>query len=136
LARLRFMKLVSSLAYGSAERQWAKFVVLFFVWNAVGKDIERRERSFVLAAERPARHPHVLQPIKELIELSFKATHDYYAKRRGTGPDRLDLATFYKRKDVYVSFERFWRGQQNAAQRRAKFRRDIASFRTGLSEMS
>jgi hypothetical protein len=136
LARFRFMRLVNSLAYGSGERQWAKFVALFFVWNALGRDIERRQRSFVVATQQPTRHREVVEPIQELIDLTFKATRDYYTKRRGKGPERLDLATFYKRKDVYAGFERFWRGQQNPARRRAQFRQAVAAFRVALSKVS
>jgi hypothetical protein len=135
LARFRLMKLVNSCAYGSAERQWAKFVVLFFVWNELGRDIERHQRAFVVATEHAARYVDVVQPAERLVDLTFKATRDYYSRKRGEGSERLDLATFYKRKDVYPSFERFWRSQQNPARRRAQFRQAVATFRAALNSV-
>jgi hypothetical protein len=134
LSRYRLFRLVNSGARGSAERQWAKFVVHYFVWQSVRTDIRKKQRAFVAAMEQPTRHPEIASPITDAIDIAFRIASDYYRRRRGGGLDRVDLATFFKRRDVYAGFERFWRSRQNPAGRRQRFRDATREFGRGLTK--
>ncbi len=139
LVRHWLWTLVDRTARGSSDRQWAKYVVMFFVWERVRPQIEANKatkRAFVTANEHRWKHTRVMQPLAQLVEEAFHAANRYYAKERGRGSERVDLATFFKRKDVYDGFVRFWRSHDNSAIRRARFQKASRAFAAALSALA
>jgi hypothetical protein len=132
LVRYRLVRAVAARARGSAERQWAKFVVTYFLWESMRKDVEKRRAGFVKALEQPSRSSDITTPLDGAIDLAYVSAIDYYRKKRGAGAERLDLATFFKRRDVYAGFDRFWRSADNVASRKMKYKKAVTSMASAL----
>jgi hypothetical protein len=111
------MNAVDSGARGSGERQWAKYVVFFFLWQELGTDIRRRQDTFIKARENSRTPGPVENHLRRAIESGFRATAKFYVKTRGTGIERLEVSPFYKRREVYERFEKFWTSAKNVHRR-------------------
>ena len=132
LPRWWLMRLVDSSARGYGQRQWAKYVVLYFLWQHLGGDITRHSTAFVAACENPRRHPELALHITRASDLVFKAALRYFQMKRGKGKDRTEVSVFFKRRDVYDGFERYWSSRANPS--RASFRRHTAAFLVTLKQ--
>jgi hypothetical protein len=124
------MKAVDSAARGSGERQWAKYVVLFFLWQELGGDIRRKQDRFIRARENSRTPDSVEKDLQRATGIVFKAAARFFRKTRGVGPERLEVSPFYKRKDVYDRFEKFWVLAEN--RNRAAFDKAADTFAVAL----
>ena len=130
LTRYWLMKAVDSAARGSGERQWAKFVVLFFLWQELGTDIARRRDTFIRAREDSRTPDRVEDQLRKATESVFKATARFFKTTRGSGPERLEVSPFFKRRDVYEGFEEFWDSNDNP--HRGSFEKAADAFVSAL----
>lgn len=112
------MRMVNSKARGSSERAYAKWLVLHWIWGDLGQEIVRLRMKFPEACR--SRDQRITISLERVIELVFRSSLTFYRKNRGSGDDALAPSTFFKRKNVHVDFDRFWRGRNN--KHRAKYR--------------
>jgi AIPR protein len=112
LCRWWLWRAVESDARGVSDRQWAKYVVLRFLWTHLGADIRRRQPTFISLSERSgveADYAH----LQRAIGYAFRGALSFYRQERGTGAERAELPTFFKRQDLDERFERFWKSADN-----------------------
>jgi hypothetical protein len=119
---------VNSLARGKSDRQWAKFVVTFFLWKELEVDIRDSENNFILMCEGPKVFPHTHAAFQGLINVTFDSALRYYRSARGTGRGMVEVSPFFKRGDVYSGFEDFWPTKVNEALRK-RFERTLVRFK-------
>jgi hypothetical protein len=121
-------KKIDQMAFGVPERQWAKFVVTYFLWQELGRAIRASENDFIAACEAPQWYPRLTVEYDRLVRLTFDSALRYYRKHRGTGRNAVELSPFFKRADVYKGFEAFWPSEANETLR-SRFNRSAARFR-------
>jgi hypothetical protein len=111
LCRWWLWKIVESTARGAGDFQWAKYVVLRFLWTDLGAGIRGDQAAFIRIAERPSdlRHAH----LQRAVRYAFKGVLSFYRQERGTGGERVELSTFFKRQDLDERFSRFWKSNDN-----------------------
>jgi hypothetical protein len=127
----RLSELVDGLAWGDGERQWAKFVVLHFLWTDLSDAILARREVFLDVVER-WQEDRRYALLERAAKHAFAGALRHYRAERGTGSDRLELSPFFKRQQVYEQFERFWRSRKNPA--KPKYTKAAGAFRAGLQE--
>jgi hypothetical protein len=116
-------------AWGSSERQWAKYVALQFLWEDLGPDIRQNQATLIDVFENSGHDPRY-RDIERAVKHVFNGTLAFYRAERGTGRDRLELSTFFKRQDVYDGFARFWRSRRNS--HRQRYTKAATRVRAGL----
>lgn len=129
LSRSWLMKEVGSVAWGSGERQAAKFLVVQFLWSQLGASIEKSPDSFLEACEDSDSDVRMTS-LRRAIQLAMKGAIEHYRKDRGVGADRLEANPFFKRRDRYEEFERFWRSRRST--HRTKFTKAAREFKNAL----
>jgi hypothetical protein len=120
-------KKIDSMARGQTERQWAKFVVTYFLWQRIGGDIRESEDEFIAMCEAPQWYSRLDGEHQRLLRITFDSVLRYYRRERGTGHNAVEISPFFKRADVYGGFEKFWPSQTNATVR-GRFERSAARF--------
>lgn len=130
LTRYWLMRRVSSVARGFPERAYAKWLVLHFVWDQLGREIERRADVFTETCERPNLNWDVIQPLDRMLNSAFNAALTFFRKNRGQGPQALDVSTFFQRRNLHTEFAAFWRSREN--RHRRPFDRTAARFIAAL----
>lgn len=126
-------KKIDLMARGVGDRQWAKFVVTYFLWQEVGSDIRASEDDFIAMCEAPQWYPKLANEHQRLLRLTFESVLRYHRRERGTGKNAVEVSPFFKRADVYRGFEKFWPSQANTTLRR-RFERSATRFRDLLSD--
>jgi hypothetical protein len=130
---------IDRLARGNPQRQWAKFVVVYFLWQEFGAEIRSAAETFRLMSEAPWLYSQLNESYRRLIEIAFDSALRYYRQNRGRGADAVEISPFFKRQDVYAGFEVFWASKENASLRKpfesaaARFRANLAEGRKGAS---
>lgn len=122
--------LVDSESWGSSERQWAKYIALYFLWKDIFPSIKPRQRDFVEAAETHKKGNDITDPLKVAIGTLLEAAVRFYRRERGKGSDRVELSPFFKRKGVYEDFLRYWESPSNTLQK--KYTRARSKFEIAL----
>lgn len=117
------------LAWGNAERQWSKFVVLHWLWQDLSNDILARRDAFLDILEHSATD-HSYVPLERAAKHAFAGAVRFYRADRGRGKDRIELSPFFKRQNVYDEFLRSWRSQKNPYGPR--YRQAAREFRSEL----
>jgi len=112
LSRWWLWRLVESHARGKGNLQRAKWVTLRFLWSDLGPDIRKHPSRFIGLCERSASHGGPAH-LDRAIDHAFKGTLSFYRNFRGTGAERVELSTFFKRHDLDDPFSRFWRSRKN-----------------------
>ena len=124
---------VHLMAWGESDRTWAKFVVVYYLWQEFGTDIRSFEETFISMCEDPNRYPRLRTEYLRLIELSFGSALRYYRKARGRGANAVEVSPFFKRGDVYPGFQEYWPTEANATLRK-RFERSAPKFKELLTE--
>ena len=130
LCRWWLWKATESAARGLGDRQWAKYVVVRFLWTHLGADIRLRQATFIDICERPnadASYAH----LQRAIEYAFKGALSFYRQERGKGAERVELSTFFKRQDLDKRFEKFWTTKANPY--RDRFEKAARRFASDLA---
>lgn len=112
LCRWWLWKMVESEARGAGDLQWAKYVALRFLWSDIGPDIRRRQAAFIELCERSSKDGRYLH-LQRAIRHALKGTLSFYRRERGSGRERAELPTFFKRQDLDDRFDRFWASSEN-----------------------
>jgi hypothetical protein len=126
-------KKIDHMACGNTDRQWAKFVVTYFLWDELGTDIRASEDDFIAMCEAPHWYPKLDDEHKRLLRLTFDSVLRYYRRERGTGRDAAEVSPFFKRGDVYKGYLSFWPTNANASLR-TRYERSVARFRDLLND--
>jgi len=90
---------VLSLSKGHRERAYAKWLVLYYVWEKISSKGAFREKAFIHACEHYTNDVQAYKLIRQLellINLVFRASIDFYRRNRGTGDDIMDRQSFFK----------------------------------------
>jgi hypothetical protein len=131
LNRYWLMRHVGRAAWGYPDRAYAKWLVLHFVWDALGSEINRRGEKFRRASEWS--NWDVLGPLERCINSSFMAALHFYRDNRGRGLTAADISTFFQRTDLQTQFKSFWQRKPKTA--RQRFNRAQPLFVGALKEM-
>jgi hypothetical protein len=118
---------VDNYARGSTERQWAKYVVTYFIWDRLGAKIRRHADCFIKAFENPAAGSQLNAEYQRLLRYLFDTTLRFYRSERGRGSNAIEVSPFFKRGDVYLKFEGYWSSTTNS-EARGRFDRAAARF--------
>jgi AIPR protein len=105
LNRYWMMRRVSNAAKGYPARAYAKWVVLHFIWDEIGRDVDGRGSKFRRACER--NEDSVLTPLQRLLDAAFVAVLQFYRANRGRGPTAIDHSSFFQRRTLHEQFEVF-----------------------------
>jgi hypothetical protein len=135
LYALRFVLFdhVSTTAKSSAEKTWARFAVVRFIWKRLGKDLKRHRKVLVPALQRPGRSPAIQSPLDKLVNsVSSEAVAYFRAKGRNEAGERVDVQKFFKRAGAYEGFETWWRSQRN--KHRTQFNQAANELRGALAK--
>lgn len=134
LDRYWLMRRVSAAARGYPEWAYAKWVVLHFLWKAIGRDIDSHSVRFRTACERPRQNDRLLAALNSVIRSVFFESLAFYRENRGgRGPRAMDVSTFFKRKNLHKEFATFWDQSANLRRKRSfesavqKLRRELNS---------
>jgi hypothetical protein len=132
LTRYWLMRRVSSAARGYPERAYAKWLVLNFLWDRLGRDVERKSDAFIQSCQSPNLHPRVIDPLERVINGAFKGALTFFRRNRGQGPQALDVSTFFQRRNLHTEFAKFWGSVEN--RHRGPFERAAARFISALKD--
>ena len=124
-------KLVDWIARGSTERQWAKYVVLHFMWEDLRVDISSHQDDFIETFERWWSDDRYRE-LERSAKHCFNAALQFYRANRGRGREQIEVSPFFKRQDVYERFERFWRSKKNS--HRTRYNNAVKDFRKKLAD--
>jgi AIPR protein len=133
LNRYWLMKRVSAAGSGYPERAYAKWVVLHFMWNKLGREISSRHDAFRAACEQPRHNERLLQPLHKAIELAFLECLAFYRQNRGPGPRAVDVSAFFNRPARHEEFATFW-DKSGSVARKKRFDSALARFAKQLKE--
>lgn len=126
LTRYWLMRSASRGARGYPERGYAKWLVLNFLWNTFGNEIEKHPTRFRLASENPNQNADVTRPLDRAVAAVFAAALDYFRSRRGHGVRAIDVSSFFRLQGHHKNFAKFWKGSAN--RHRARFARAQEKF--------
>jgi hypothetical protein len=126
-------KKIDLMAWGNTERQWAKFVVTYFLWQEIGSDLRAADDDFIGMCEAPHWYPRLSEEYERLLRITFDSVLRYYRRERGVGRDAAEVSPFFKRADVGKGYEAFWPTQANATLR-TRFDRSASRLRDLLRD--
>lgn len=127
LTRWWLLKTVDAHARGIGERQASKFLVMQFVWEQLGEVIEEKEDVFISGCEADG---EITAALDRVVLHASKGVLQHYRLDRGSGAARLEPNPFFKRRDRYEKFIRFWRSQRSS--HRKNFTIAAKAFRSTL----
>jgi hypothetical protein len=132
LAHFWLMRHVGSISHSSRAFKYAKWLVLHSAYRLLRRDLSNAafERRFRYLSER-SRYT-ALNPLRNALEVVFKAVVAFYRKQRGVGPDQKDLPTFFKASGLNTGFERYWSSSENK-RRRALVGSQLERFKSIVS---
>jgi hypothetical protein len=134
LNRYWLMRNAAARARGNAERSYAKWVVIHFLWSEMGNDIKKNARSFRAVNEHPRRYAEIHNELDRSIERVLLAAVKFYrAERRSSDGSVFDPSGFFNSQGRGRQFERFWLGAGNP--HRAIFDRARARFVAALGDV-
>lgn len=116
----RLFRIASYAARGDIRLGYAKWLVLNFLWGAVGTKLRRHslQASFLYAAEREYSHWGILQPLYKALGQIYKGAMTFYqANKRTKEGSLLDPSTFFKYRGRHSQFEKFWASAKNGRRR-------------------
>ncbi len=116
----RLFRIASYAARGDTRLGYAKWLVLNFLWGAVGTDLRRHscQASFLYAAEREYPHWATLQPLYKALGQIYKAAMTFYqANKKTKEGSLLDPSSFFKYRGRHSQFEKFWASAKNGRRR-------------------
>ena len=118
------------------ERRYARWLILNFAWKSLRGALGREpgKSNFIYVSERLAEW-HRLQPLYAFSDLLLRAALAFYRANRGKGIEAVDLFTFFKRSNLDVEFERFWRSSSTQSVR-SRARKALANFVREISSVS
>ncbi len=127
------MKQVQSAARGFPERSYAKWLVLNFLWNLLGSEINsgNGERKFRYACENYEQS--VITPLYYLLVDIFRASLKFYRMDRGKGEAAQDISNFFKLSKLDDRFKKFWNSSKNNFRNSTK--RNLQKVRSALKEL-
>jgi hypothetical protein len=99
LCRWWLARATDSEAWGTGQRQPAKWVVLQFLWDELSSDILRSQAAFIEISENrgdDARYG----TLRRVVDRAFELALAFYRAERGTGAGRLEALPFFKRQDA------------------------------------
>jgi hypothetical protein len=133
LSKWRLMREVQYAARGYPERAYAKWLVLNFIWDQIGSDINSgySERRFRYACEHGTYK--VLSHLNRVLTYTFRAALNFYRLKRGEGEKAKDPSTFFQRNKLDVAFKIYWRSNKNPY--KSKVKDYIKKFRADLAEI-
>lgn len=133
LSRYWLMRHVLSGAYGTPAWSYAKWLVLHFVWNTIGSDINHgeRERKFRSASE--SKYQTVLEPLRAMINISFKLSLQFYKTKSGKGDKAMDRQTFFKQSGLSDKFTTFLNSNKN--NKKQFFKKKHSRFKLELDQV-
>jgi hypothetical protein len=131
LAMYWLSRLVKRKASGYPDRAYAKWHVLHFAWNLVGKNLSTRRTGdyFRHESERNRWNP-ALAAIIEQLHLAALA---FFRANRGEGPTAVDVSNFFYRANQHRKFSEFWNLPSND-RRRVQVTRLVDRFRREMDE--
>jgi len=135
LPRYWLMKRVEWIARGYPERAYAKWVVLHFVWDMVGREIGHKPTRFREACERnwAADHQAIVSALDKAINTAYVTVLEFYRKNRGGhGPTAQDVSTFFQRRDLHKQFDTYWKDDGN--KHKNVFDKSVARFVRALAD--
>lgn len=99
-------KAVDWTAWGAADLQPAKYVVLQTLWTDLGPVIRMNQLRFIDLFEDLQRDK--LYPLlRRTVNHAFKGAMAYYRAERGAGADAVDALSFFKRQEAFDGLVRF-----------------------------
>jgi hypothetical protein len=123
-------QLVDWLAWGNAERQWAKFTVLHWLWEDLSPALLRDKETFIDLMEHSANDTRYVD-LERAAKHVFAGVIRFYREKSGRGQNRIELSPFFKRQGVYEDFLRSWRSPKNP--HRPKYTKAARAFRHHLT---
>jgi hypothetical protein len=113
---------VNRAAWGSKDMKWAKLVAQRVLWLDLGEDLEKHATRLASALQNPLASSELEAAMRRTIEPVLTAAVRSYRANRGLGNQTLDIQTYFKQKESYERFERYWESRDSkkylAARRR------------------
>lgn len=133
LSKYWLMRTVQYAARGYPERAYAKWLVLNFLWERIGKDIGAgyAEKRFRDANEQNMYD--ILKPLNDAIVNVFRAALKFYRFNSGKGEEARDVSSFFQLSKLDTEFKKFWELSKNPY--RSKFNHYHTKFRKRLEEL-
>jgi hypothetical protein len=129
LSRWWLWRIMEANARGHGDLQRAKWVTLRFLWSDLGPAIRKHPSRFIGLCERSGSNGGAAH-LDRAIGHAFKGSLAFYRHFRGTGSDRVEISTFFKRQDLDEAFSRFWAA--NETSHSARYEKAAARFRATL----
>jgi hypothetical protein len=127
-------RFVRYYASRKAERAYARWLALHFVWSQVREIIGRNpgRELFLRIAERPTFYDALIG-LDRFIDWVFYATSSFYRAKRGKGSEAQDPSAYFKHANLHQQFQKYWYSGANRFRGRArkalrKFQSDLRMF--------
>jgi len=133
LSKYWLMKEVQCAARGYPERAYAKWLVLNFLWEKIGKDIESGPSEKRLRHSYEQNSSDVRNPLNNAAITVFRAALKFYRTKKGTGEEAKDVSSFFQLSKLHTEFKKFWESSKNPY--RPKFNNSIAKFKKRLGKV-
>ena len=129
LPRYWLMHEIRYAARGYPERAYATWLVLHFMWNALGPVLRSRSRRerFRVDCEHDNQS---LVPLQAAIGRVFQGALAYFRANRGTGARAADVSTFFKRAGLHKAFATYWAASPKS---QLAFERHVSRFEQALT---
>ena len=108
----------ASIARGSSSRKYGKFIACHILWDDVATVLRSnpRHEQFVALCTGQG-EDQLTSKLDRAVDTAFNAVEAYFRAERGTGAQRAEPSTFFKRRDVFKGFEAWMdtKGKKHAA---------------------
>ena len=99
---------------GYAERGYAKWMVLNFVWSNLAPLVKSSKHAETFRIQEECQEDRMVVPLRNAVNKIFLAALRFYKKNRGQGPKALDISTFFRsRPKLDKEFESYWSTKEN-----------------------
>jgi AIPR protein len=134
LGKFWLLKKITDVSRGYPERGYAKWVVMHFAWSQLERLIDGRPLAFRRACEKQPKNQALIVPLERALSAVYVAALQFYRKERGTGPQALDISTFFNRRGLDEAFAKHWESPDN--KRRNTFESAVSKVEAALKEVT
>jgi hypothetical protein len=133
LGKFWLLRKVTDVSHGYPERAYAKWVVMNFAWGRLERLIDGRPLEFRRACEKQPKNQSVVLALQQCLATAFVVALQYFRKERGSGPQAVDISSFFTRRGLDRSFALHWAGPDNKL--RPRFEGALRRLEKALKEV-
>jgi hypothetical protein len=116
LPRYWLLQRVGKVVKGIPKQREGRWLVIHFVWSKLSPLIKGLAKARRFSEQCLRQDRDLIGPLDSAIRKVVVAALNFYAQNKGTGPDAVDVPTFFKSKRAGAkAFNEFWESSANSS---------------------